>query len=382
MHARLGRRLRLLVSAGAKLAPESVWKLEGLGFTALSGYGLAETASAFTGNVPGAQRIGSEGRRLLPGSEIRIAQPDASGTGGIQLRGANVFDGYIDDEAANSDAFTADGWFRTGDLGSLDADGYVTVSGRSKELIVLGGGKNIFPEELEERYGADPAVREIAVLERQGALVALVLPDLEAIRKSTNTGIADVTRVALASTAKTLPSHERLSGFALVRQPLPRTRLGKFRRFLLPKLYEDALTGGPPAAKPLSGEDRALLAQPAVAAAWRVLQDRYGARGLSLDADPQLDLGIDLLEWIGLGLELEGATGMALAEQEFADVARVRDLLRLIEGRATTAAPSAASERALAEDEARWLSPLSAAERWRSRTLLAQPDAGAAILPA
>lgn len=365
VHARLGRRLRLLVSAGARLAPENVWKLEGLGFTALSGYGLAETASAFTGNVPGAQRIGTEGRRLLPDSEIRIAAPDATGAGGIELRGPNVFDGYIDDEAANSAAFTGDGWFRTGDLGSVDADGYVTVSGRSKELIVLGGGKNIFPEELEERYGGDPAIREIAVLERQGALVALVLPDLEAIRKSANTGIEDVIRVALASTAKTLPGHERLSGFARVRQPLPRTRLGKFRRFLLPKLYEAALKGGPPPPKPLSDDDRALLAHPAVAAAWRVLQDRYGARGLALDADPQLDLGIDSLEWIGLGIELEGATGLALAEQDFADVAQVRDLLRLIEGRAATAVNARVHDRtaALAEDEAHWLSPPSAAAR-------------------
>ena len=365
VHARLGRRLRLLVSAGAKLAPGDVWKLEGLGFTALSGYGLAETASAFTGNVPGAQRIGTEGRPLLPDGEIRIAEPDETGTGEIQLRGPSIFDGYIDDDAANRAAFTEDGWFRTGDLGSVDAEGYVTVSGRSKELIVLGGGKNIFPEELEERYGADPAIREIAVLERQGALVALVLPDLETIRKSANTSVEDVVRVALASIAKTLPSHQRLSGFALVRQPLPRTRLGKFRRFLLPKLYEEALAGGPAAPKPLSDDDRALLERPAVAAAWRVLQDRYAARGLSLDADPQLDLGINSLEWLGLGLELESATGTALAEQDFAGMAQVRDLLRLIEAQAAVKPDAAGRGRAatLAEDEARWLSPPSFGER-------------------
>ncbi|MBK8211352.1 MAG: AMP-binding protein [Rhodospirillales bacterium] len=288
VHARLGRRLRLLVSAGAKLAPEHVWKLEGLGFTALSGYGLAETASAFTGNVPGAQRIGSEGRPLLVDGKIRIAEPDDSGSGEIQLQGPSVFDGYIDDDEANLAAFTTDGWFRTGDLGSVDADGYLTVAGRLKELIVLGGGKNVFPEDLEERYGADPAIRELAVLDREGALVALILPDLEAIRRSANTSVEDVIRVALASVAKTLPSHQRLSGFALVREPLPRTRLGKYRRFLLPQLYDEARAGGSPAAaKPLSDSDRGLIERPSVAAAWRVLQDRYAARGLSLDADPQ-----------------------------------------------------------------------------------------------
>ena len=365
VHARLGRRLRLLVSAGAKLAPEHVWRLEGLGFTALSGYGLAETASAFTGNVPGAQRIGTEGRPLLAEGRVRIAGPDAGGQGEIQLRGPSVFDGYLDDDDANRDAFTDDGWFRTGDLGSVDADGFLTVSGRLKEQLVLGGGKKVFPEELEEHYRADPAILEIAVLERQGVLVALVLPDLAAIRRSPNSSVEDVVRVALASVAKGLPSHERLSGFTLVRQPLPRTRLGKFRRFLLPKLYEQALGGGGRATpEPLSDDDRALLQQPAVAAAWRVLEDRYGDRGLSLEADPQLDLGIDSLEWLSLGLELEGATEVALAEQDFAGVAQVRDVLRLIAARARAPAPAAESRAAsLADDEARWLSPPSASQR-------------------
>ncbi|HYN38324.1 MAG TPA: 1-acyl-sn-glycerol-3-phosphate acyltransferase, partial [Rhodospirillales bacterium] len=362
VHARLGRRLRLLVSAGAKLDAAYIWKLEGLGFTTLSGYGLAETASAFTGNVPAARRIGSEGRPLLPDGRIRIADADATGTGEIQLRGASIFDGYIDDDAASRNAFTDDGWFRTGDLGSVDADGYIIVSGRLKELIVLGGGKNVFPEDLEKRYGADPAFRELAVLERQGALVALVLPDLEAIRRWGNNAVEDVVRVALASVAKTLPSHERLSGFAIVRQPLPRTRLGKYQRFLLPKLYDDARSGAAPAAKPLTDDDRALLQRPAVAAAWKVLHERFAVRGLSLDSDPQLDLGIDSLEWLSLGLELESAVGVALAEQDFADVAQVRDLLRLVDARA--AAPAAATPRSatLAEDEARWLAPTSSAE--------------------
>lgn len=364
VHARLGQRLRLLVSAGAKLEPSYIWTLEGLGFTALSGYGLAETASAYTGNVPGAQRIGTEGRPLLPEGQMRIAEPDETGMGEIQLRGPSVFDGYIGDEEANRAAFTADGWFRTGDLGSIDPEGFVVVSGRLKELIVLGGGKNVFPEELESRYAADPAIQELAVLERQGALVALVLPDLEVIRKSANASVEDVVRVALAAAAKTLPSYQRLSGFALVRQPLPRTRLGKYQRFLLPKLYEEARAGRTQAARPLSDEDRQMVERPAVAAAWQVLLDRYAGRGLSLDADPQLDLGIDSLEWLSLGMELESASGVPLDEQDFAEVTQVRDLLRLIEARAAAPAdPTRASNAAtLAEDEAHWLAPTSRAE--------------------
>ena len=211
---------------------------------------------------------------------MRIADPDSRGEGEIQLRGPSVFAGYLDNPDANRAAFTEDGWFRTGDLGRVDDDGYVYVSGRLKEMIVLGGGKKIFPEELEKRYGASPFIREVAVLERRGALVALVVPDAAAIRSSANPSVEAVVRVALASVAQGLPSHERLSGFVVARQPLPRTRLGKYQRFLLPRLYDEALAGrGPRAAKPLSDEDRALLAGPKAAAAWRVLQARYaGAR--------------------------------------------------------------------------------------------------------
>jgi long-chain acyl-CoA synthetase len=365
VHQRLGPRLRLLVSAGAKLEPSVIWKLEGLGFPTLSGYGLAETASGFTGNTPRAQRIGSEGRPLLPDGQVRIADPGPEGEGEIQLRGPSIFAGYLDNPDANRAAFTEDGWFRTGDLGRVDDDGYVYVSGRLKEMIVLGGGKNVFPEELEKRYAASPFIREVAVLERRGALVALVVPDTAAIRSSANTSVEAVVRVALASAAQGLPSHERLSGFAVARQPLPRTRLGKYQRFLLPRLYDEALAGsGTRAAKPLSDDDRALLAAPKAAAAWRVLKARYAARGLSLDADPQLDLGIDSLEWLNLGLELESVLGIQIAEQDFGGVAEVRDLLRLVEAKA--AAPDSAEvDRAamLAQDEAIWLAPTSVSER-------------------
>src|SRR6185437_9017936 len=99
------------------------------------------------------------------------------GIGEIELLGPNVFSGYRNNPVANRDAFTPDGWFRTGDLGRIDADGFLFVTGRLKETLVLGGGKKVNPEALEQIYGANRYIREIAVLERQGSLVALVLPN-------------------------------------------------------------------------------------------------------------------------------------------------------------------------------------------------------------
>ena len=109
----------------------------------------------------------------------------------IQARGPSVFSGYRAPPGANDGAFTQDGWFRTGDLGRFDDAGNLLVTGRVKEMIVLGGGKNVFPEELEATL-ARPEFKEIAVTERNGALVALVLPDMARIAGGANTRIADV----------------------------------------------------------------------------------------------------------------------------------------------------------------------------------------------
>ena len=373
VHKGLGGRLWLMVSGGAQLPEDLIWTLEGLGWEVRSGYGLAETASTFTGNLPdGRERIGSEGRPFQ-GGEIRIADPDEDGVGEVQLRGPNVFSGYRDPED-NRAAFTEDGWFHTGDLGYLDDDAFLYICGRTKEMIVLGGGKNVFPEELEKAYGDSPFIREVAVLERAGALHALVLPDLEAIRASGTPRIADTVRVTLTSQSRPLPSYQRLAGFALVREPLPRTRLGKYQRFLLPDIYEKAREGTPPpAAAELSAEDRAFLAQPLVREAWAILEARYGDKGLGLDANPQLDLGIDSLEWVTLSLELERRLGVRLTEDEAADTDTVRDLLRALTvaaQRPAAAAPEAHPVQALLTDQDRWTAPPGVGSALLGATLL------------
>src|SRR5690606_21261363 len=264
LHRQFGPSLRLLISGGARLNPNEMLQLEALGWEVLSGYGLAETASIFTGNRPGQKRFGSEGRPLGDG-QIRIAKAEGDGAGGgeIQRKGTSVFSGYRNNDEANAEAFTEDGWFRTGDLGHLDDHGSLYVTGRAKELIVLGGGKNVFPEEIEKVYAESPYIQEIAVLERQGALVALIRPEMTEIQKGGNLNVADVIRVAVAEQSQKLPSFERLAGFAIAREPLPRTRLGKYQRFLLPDLYEAALAGRDrPTPAEISAEDRALLDSP------------------------------------------------------------------------------------------------------------------------
>ncbi|MEU2170715.1 AMP-dependent synthetase/ligase [Micromonospora chersina] len=152
LRAALGGRCRVAIVGGAPLGERLGHFFRGAGLTPLEGYGLTETSPALTANRPSAMRIGTVGRPL-PGVELAIADD-----GEILARGDVVFQGYWHNPAATDSAFTADGWFRTGDLGSLDEDGYLRITGRTKEILVTAAGKHIVPAPMEDRVRADPLV--------------------------------------------------------------------------------------------------------------------------------------------------------------------------------------------------------------------------------
>jgi long-chain acyl-CoA synthetase len=172
LRKRFGPRLRVLASGGAALDPDLATKLEGLGWRVAVGYGLTETAPLLTLNPPDGNKLGSVGQPV-PGVEIGIdpsALPEgavrtgtARGEGEILARGPNVFSGYRNRPEETSKVFDG-GWFRTGDLGYFDDDGYLYVTGRASTLIVTPGGKNIQPEAVEAAYLQNPLIREIGVL--------------------------------------------------------------------------------------------------------------------------------------------------------------------------------------------------------------------------
>ena len=373
VHRNLSPDMWLLASGGARFEADLIWRLEALGWDVRSGWGLAETASILTNNGGGRnKRIGTEGRPLR-GVEVRVADPDGDGVGELQARGPSVFTGYVDNPEANATAFTDDGWFRTGDLGRIDDSGFVNIAGRVKEMIVLGGGKNVFPEELEKVYGDSPLIEEMAVLEQDGALVGLVVPNTAALANAGTTLIEDAIRVPLIEKAQSLPSFQRLAGVAVTQQPLPRNRLGKYQRFLLGDIYRRAKTGASRSvARALSPEDRDLLATSPAAEVWQFLQNRYPDHNLHPDTSLQLDLAIDSLEWVTLSLEMAERLGVQFDEEDAASVFTVRDLLnrageRIGDGKAPTlvSAPGAG----LTEAQAAWLEPPGLGARLLGRIL-------------
>jgi long-chain acyl-CoA synthetase len=359
--------LSLLGCGGARLDEDTAWTLEGLGFEVLTGYGLVETSSVSTYNRKGKGRIGTEGLPV-PGTEIRIHNPDADGLGEIHLRGPHVFDGYYEDPAASAAAFAEDRWFKTGDLGRLDDDGSVIVAGRSKEVIVLANGKNIGPEEVEAALAESPYIREAAVLERKGDLVALVVPDMGALQRAATARVEELLRVEVTRACVDLEPYKRVTGYRVWRDPLPRTRLGKIRRFQLPALYDRAERAVAAVREP-TAEDRALLADPIAAAVMAILKRRFPDAPVALDTSLQLDLSVDSLAWIEIAHETEAATGRPLAEDAIATIVTVRDLIGAVRS-ATPAAAASPVSVVLPPPRSLWVMPLAWVFYWFLRLLM------------
>ncbi|RMH31890.1 MAG: hypothetical protein D6690_14875 [Nitrospirae bacterium] len=330
VHRRLGGALKLLASGGAKLDPQVFWDFERIGFTIREGYGLTETSPVVAFNPIDRPKIGSVGLPL-PGVEVRIVAPDAQGIGEVAVRGPNVMKGYDGDPEATRQAIR-DGWFHTGDLGYLDADGYLFLVGRSKELIVTPGGKKIQPEELEAIYEQSPAIAEICLLGREdtGELQAVVVPDLDYLAAKKVPDIRQHLKDELTRIGLTLPPHKRVTKLSIVKEPLPRTRLGKLRRHEVAAL----LVREPKAAEPtaaLTAEDAALFAteeaKSVLEAIQRVLPE---SKSVSLSDHLDLDLGLDSLRRMEVVAILEQRYG-PLPDSFAMETVTVRDVIEKLQ---------------------------------------------------
>ncbi|MDM7916205.1 MAG: AMP-binding protein, partial [Candidatus Eisenbacteria bacterium] len=254
---RFGGRLRYVVSGSAPLSTADALWFCGIGLPMLEGYGLTEAGPVVSVNTFGAWRVGSVGRPL-PGLEVRIAED-----GEILVRSPSVMPSYHN-LPAESEGALRDGWLHTGDLGRLDDDSFLWITGRKKDLIVTSGGKNIAPQTIEDRLRRSPLIAEAAVFgDRRPYLVALILPDWEALATQLGPRALDHARAVssplhpdpelrallrreIDRCSADLAAHERIRAFALMREP-PSLESGtmtptlKIRRPELEAEYAEAL---------------------------------------------------------------------------------------------------------------------------------------------
>lgn len=248
IHENLGRNLRLVVSGAAALDPEISRGFRDMGIMVLQGYGLTECAPLVIGNRDRAFKDGSVGLPL-PGVQVRIDAPDEKGIGEILVKGDMVMLGYYEDEPSTQKAIV-DGWLHTGDLGCIDRDGFVYITGRSKNVIITKNGKNVYPEELEASINSSPLVLESLVfgeLDKKTGdtlVYAQILPNLEAIKeklKVVNISKEELYKVfeeLIKGINKEAPLYKRIEKFSVRQSEFIKTTTQKIKRHLEQNKYD------------------------------------------------------------------------------------------------------------------------------------------------
>ena len=236
LHCFFGGRLKIMGLGGAALNPDVEQFLRDAEFPFLVGYGLSEAAPLISGGPEGDSSIlpGSAGKPV-PGVEVRINEPDPeSGVGEIFARGPNIMQGYWNNPQATRDALTEDGWLRTGDLGCMDAQGNLCIRGRSKSVIVLSNGENVYPEAIEHRLNSSPFVLDSLVIENGSVLEAWIYPDYDLFAEQAQgqeSLITELERIRKDVNKRLAPA-SRLSAVFEQRQPFIKTATHKIKRYL------------------------------------------------------------------------------------------------------------------------------------------------------
>lgn len=245
--AAFGGRLDHVICGGAKLNPDLIAAFEDFGISVFEGCGITECSPLTCVTPYFARKYGSVGL-AVPCCRVRIDEKSGSGEneegfieGEIQVKGDNVMLGYYNNPEANDAAFTQDGWYRTGDIGYMDADGYVFITGRMKSVIVLENGKNVFPEEIEEYLGKIDLIAESVVVgrvEEDGStkLTAVIFPNQEAFAEKfagVDTDIYKEIQKEITALNKRLPSFKQIHKLEFRKTEFEKTSAKKIKRFLV-----------------------------------------------------------------------------------------------------------------------------------------------------
>ncbi len=330
IHEGLGGRIRYFISGGSALSEKIQRDFHGLGFTILEGYGLTEASPVLTVTRPENRMLTGTVGKPLPGVEVRIADPDASGVGEVIARGPNVMLGYYEDEAATRKTLV-ERWLYTGDLGRVDDDGNLYLVGRSKEIIVDTNGKNVYPDELEEIYANSPYIKELSIVglpDGIGEKVACLVVaddeyDISLSRAALHRHVEEHFREVSAS----LPYYKRVKVLHFTDIELPRTATRKVKRRevvqMMESLEESQKSGRRGGVQEAANAEAAWLLGVVATVANRPRSD--------VSVDTRLsDLGFDSLMFVELATAIESSGGSISAPERFNEIQDVRELLTVV----------------------------------------------------
>ncbi|MDY0017841.1 MAG: AMP-binding protein [Candidatus Delongbacteria bacterium] len=310
VHQGLGGYLETMVSGGAALNPEVGGFFNSLGFDMLEGFGMTEAAPMITFTRPGNIVIGSPGQ-ALPGVEIKIVD------GEVTAKGPNIMKGYYNRPEETAEILK-DGWLFTGDLGTLDDKGFLRITGRRKEIIVLSNGKNINPVELEiklEKF--KPFVKEAAVLMHNDRLHAIIVPDSGAFTVKGIKDISDYVRTEILPVFnKDQSSYKKITQFTIMNDDIPRTRLSKIQRFKLSELIGNSAAEKKNVIHPDFEEYKAVK---------EFLEKQHGVN-VYPDHNIEYDLGLDSLGKIGFLSFIEQKFGVRIDEDKLPHFKSVKEI--------------------------------------------------------
>ena len=321
IHDVLGRSHRFFISGGAPLKKEYFNYYKRMGFRIMEGYGLTETTGPIAIPYYKTAVAGTVGAPI-PGNEVKLKNAGADGIGEVWLRGEAVMAGYFRNEEANRAAFDSDGFFNSGDLGRVDRNGAIWLTGRFKNVIVLDSGKNVYPEEIEQFYMSCSSIEEISVfghvLDGEETVCAVIVPVIK------NDSSYDVVRRQLRAAEKGLPSYKTIRSFALSFDPLPKNSTRKVLPAKVRELWESGTL--------IHGDDQPVPRMGIVPANGRgeialdMLKRLLKRDQLYID-DTFSGLGIDSLSLIDIVVRCEEETGLSIDPSR---VETVKDLYLIL----------------------------------------------------
>ena len=349
IHEGLGGRIRYFISGGSALNERIQQDFLGLGFTILEGYGLTEASPVLTVTRPENGLLTGSVGKPLPGVQVKISDPDATGVGEVIARGPNVMLGYYEDEEATRSALVQR-WLYTGDLGKLDDDGNLYLVGRSKEIIVDTNGKNVYPDELEDVYSNSPYVKELSIVglpDGIGEKVAgLVVPDDEYDISLSRDDLRRRVEEHFREISATLPYYKRVKVLHFTDVELPRTATRKVKRREVLQIM-GTLEESQKSAKVTIGRDSGDADARWLMGVVATVSNRP-AKEIALDSR-LADLGFDSLMFVELATAIENAGGAISAPERFNEVQDVRELVAVVARRS----PAAGRTERLARDDER-----------------------------